>query len=161
MKRRSLPVPVRRATLEDVDALLALEHARFASDRMSRRAFRAAVVSPSRAVIVAAAASRPIASAIVSFRRGSATARLDSIAVARAFSGRGLGGRLLAACEAEARRRGARAMTLEVRRSNRAAVALYEKAGYERLARLADFYEDGAAALVYRKRLRTAARERT
>jgi ribosomal protein S18 acetylase RimI-like enzyme len=44
-------------------------------------------------------------------------------------------------------------MRLEVRPDNRAAVALYRAAGYERFARIERYYEDGAPAERFRKSL--------
>jgi len=45
------------------------------------------------------------------------------------------------------------AFTLEVRADNARAIALYEERGYEKFGTVADYYEDGASALRYRKRL--------
>ena len=95
----------------------------------------------------------PLGSALLFFRRGSALARLYSLATATAARGRGIGKALLQAAEAEARRRGAARLRLEVRRDNAAAVQLYEKHGYHRIAELAAYYDDGADAWRYEKSL--------
>ena len=50
--------------------------------------------------------------------------------VDRAWHGRGLAGRLMAACEAEARNRGARAMWLGVWDRNHRAIGFYAKSGF-------------------------------
>ena len=83
-------------------------------------------------------------------------ARLYSLAVDPQARGLGLA-RSLVAAEAEALRRGAAALTLEVRVDNEAAIRLYEALGYRGLGRRSDYYEDGADALRYEKPL-TAAR---
>lgn len=44
-------------------------------------------------------------------------------------------------------------MRLEAREDNFRALNLYERAGYVRFARVADYYEDGAAALRLEKAL--------
>ena len=49
-------------------------------------------------------------------------------------------------------RAGRTAMTLEVRQDNPAANALYQSAGYRRLAALPAYYEDGAPGWRYIKR---------
>jgi len=56
-------------------------------------------------------------------------------------------GPLREAAEQAARARGASALRLEVREDNAPARGLYERQGYRPLARIADYYEDGATAL--------------
>jgi ribosomal protein S18 acetylase RimI-like enzyme len=145
---------VRTATPADLDALVALELSAFSGDRMSRRQYRRHLASPGAAVLVAEAPGEGLlGSALVFFRKGSARARLYSIATAPAARGRGIGARLLAAAERAARERGCRALRLEVRVDNAAAIALYERAGYRRIGRYAGYYEDGADAWRYEKTL--------
>ncbi len=55
---------------------------------------------------------------------------------------RGLGGRVLAALLAEARRRALSTVTLEVRQSNAAAIALYEKHGFSVVGQRNHFYKN-------------------
>ena len=55
---------------------------------------------------------------------------LDEIVVAREWRGRGLGGALLATAESYCRRRGVRALHLEVEKHRRAAIGLYRKSGF-------------------------------
>ena len=146
-------VRIRPAHARELEALLALEQRCFTGDRLSRRAFRRHLASPRSALIVAERGGVLLGSALVLFRRDSGAARLYSIAVDARARGLGLGARLLAASEREARRRGANAMRLEVRPDNRAAVALYRAAGYEAFARIERYYEDGAPAMRFRKSL--------
>ena len=94
--------------------------------------------------------------AIVLFRPRSVIARLYSIAVAPAMSGRGVGTMLLAAAEAAALARGCRAIRLEVHVTNHAAIARYRKSGYREFGRLRRYYEDGGDALRFEKRLDAA-----
>ena len=86
----------------------------------------------------------------------STLARLYSIATAPAARGRGLGATLLAAAEDAARARNCRALRLEVRVDNTAAIALYERAGYRRIGRYREYYEDGEDAWRYEKALMSA-----
>lgn len=72
---------------------------------------------------------------------------LINIAVAQNFRGRGLGERLLRHVVEYARRNGAREMHLEVRETNAAAIALYEKHGFTVRHRNKNYYRDGTAAL--------------
>jgi ribosomal protein S18 acetylase RimI-like enzyme len=60
---------------------------------------------------------------------------------------------MLAACEAEAARRGAESLILEVRADNARAIALYQERDYVKFDTIPDYYEDGTSALRYEKRL--------
>lgn len=149
---------LRRAVPADLDALVALENASFAYDRMRSRQFRRHLDSPTAAVLVAEDADGLLGSALVFFRERSSLARLYSLATAAAARGRGIGKALLAAAEAGARERGCTRFRLEVRRDNAAAIALYETQGYRRIAALEDYYDDGAAAWRYEKILKAGDR---
>ena len=144
---------IRRAARTDLDALLALEEATFDSDRISRAQWRRHIASPSAAVLVGGRPGHVDAAAVVFYRRGSRRARLYSLAVGAHARGTGLGGALLAAVESDARARGCEVMHLEVRTDNVPAIALYERRGYARTASVPGFYEDGADAWRYAKRL--------
>ncbi|MDQ2952093.1 MAG: GNAT family N-acetyltransferase, partial [Chloroflexota bacterium] len=64
---------------------------------------------------------------------------------------RGLGARLLARAEREARASGSRHMVLLVPRTNRRARAFYERLGYARVGDLASFARPGIAESPYMK----------
>ncbi|MDH4107598.1 MAG: GNAT family N-acetyltransferase [Gammaproteobacteria bacterium] len=59
------------------------------------------------------------------------SAHLEAIAVARQAEGKGVAAALLAACEEDARSRGALSMTLHVFACNRRARAFYDRSGYD------------------------------
>jgi len=67
--------------------------------------------------------------------------------------GRGLGKRLLATIERRLAREGCLRVVLQVHVDNRAAIALYEGAGYERLRLLRNYYQvyDPPHAYLYGK----------
>lgn len=144
---------IRRATIGDLDALVALENASFSTERMSARQLRRHLESLSAELLVATRERRIVGAALVFFRRSSRVARLYSIAVAAGERGGGLGAALLAAAEQAARRRGSRSVRLEVRRDNAAAQRLYERHGYRRFGLHERYYEDGEDALRYEKPL--------
>lgn len=150
---RQSPIRIRTARRADLPALLALEQRAFRSDRLSARQFRHHLRSPSAWFAVAEVGGQLAGNALLFFRRGSRVARLYSIVVAAKARGRGVGAGLLVAAEAAARRRGCRELRLEVRQDNAAAIALYEGAGYQRIAELPDYYEDGAAGWRYARRI--------
>ena len=145
------------ASLDDLDAIEALEAAAFTGDRLSRRSLRAFIRAPRRPLIVARFGDRVAGYALLSARAGGRTARIYSIAVDPAQARRGVGRALLQACERYARAHGLEALRLEVRYDNPAAIALYEKSGVSPVRPLPGYYEDGGAALRFEKRLAPAA----
>lgn len=147
----------RRAAAGDLERLVEIEDAAFDTDRISHRSFRAALASAAAVVLVAEADRRVAGYAFVMFRKNSRHARLYSIARAPEAP-RGCGRALLAAVEAEAIRRGAQTLRLEVREDNAPALALYGATGFRAFGRAEDYYEDGAPALRLEKPLAPAVR---
>ncbi len=150
---------IRPAALTDLESLLALESHSFGSDRLSARSFRHFVRAPTVVLRVVEEGGSIPAYALMAFRKGSTLARLYSIAVAADARGRGLAGALLEDAEEIAAARGAQRLGLEVRDDNPAAIRLYERRGYAFKGLHRNYYEDGADARRYEKRLdRTAFR---
>lgn len=76
---------------------------------------------------------------------------IENIAIAGPIRRRGLGTRLLGEFLDHARARGARAIFLEVRESNRAARALYEKWSFDESGRRPGYYSNPVEdAIIYR-----------
>ena len=149
----ALPPPtVRAATADDVDTLVALENTSFEEDRISRRQFRHLVTRGNAAVLLAEdAEGHLLGDVVLLFNRGTATARLYSIAVDSGARGRGLARVLVEAAEAEAWRRERAWMRLEVRKDNAASIGLFESLGYRRFGEHADYYPDHMDAWRYEK----------
>ncbi len=78
-------------------------------------------------------------------------AELLTLAVLPGARGRGVGGEVLAAALAEAARRGAAAVVLEVAPGNAAARTLYGRAGFLEIGRRPGYYPGGSDALVMRR----------
>jgi ribosomal protein S18 acetylase RimI-like enzyme len=153
-------ITIRKGRPADLDRLIAIENAAFEGDRLTRRSLRAHLTKPTVTLLVAEAKvgnfAQVIGYALVAFRKDSKKARLYSIASDpeyRLGSGRGLGRKLLAACETDAAERGAESLVLEVRADNARAIALYDRRDYVKFGTSPDYYEDGASALRYEKRL--------
>lgn len=145
-------IVIRRAETDDLDALVALEERSFDADRMRRRQYRRHLESDSAQVLVASR-QRLLGSVVVFFRKGSSRARLYSLAIDATARGQGIGARLLEAAVAAASRQRCTAMRLEVRIDNAAAIALYERHGFRRIGRYDRYYQDGADAWRYERRL--------
>jgi ribosomal protein S18 acetylase RimI-like enzyme len=145
---------LRFATPDDLAALKELEDESFTHDRLSTRSIAHAVISKSQAVLLLETAEAEIAgAAIVHYRRRSRRCRLYTLAVRRASSGQGLGTRLLAACEKDARRRGCAEIRLEARTDRASTLRFYEKRGFRRLGLKPRYYEDGGDAFSFCKAL--------
>ncbi|MEQ1938499.1 peptidase C39 family protein [Mesorhizobium sp. CN5-321] len=149
-----MSVEIRKALASDIDDLAAIETAVFPGDRISRRSFRALIERETAEALVAISGDRLAGYAIVLFRKGSGVARLYSIATGPDFGGQGVGRLLLDAAETAAFDHDRLLLRLEVREDNARAIRIYEKAGYRRIGREPDYYEDGATALRYEKTLR-------
>ena len=144
---------IRHAMPADLPALVALERRAFSTDHLSPRQYRHHLGNPAALVLAAVDGTGLLGKAVVFFRKGSDIARLYSIAVDDAARGRGIASVLLHAIERGVRKRGCARLRLEVRQDNPGAIRLYEKLGYRRFAAIAGFYEDGADAWRYEKRL--------
>ena len=84
---------------------------------------------------------------------GGAEADVQTVAVAPHAQGRGVGGVLVRALVSEAARRGASSLLLEVRADNAAAIALYHRHGFVRIAVRRGYYQPaGVDAWVMRLR---------
>jgi ribosomal protein S18 acetylase RimI-like enzyme len=144
---------IRKARLSDVKALTALEEASFRTDRITERQFRYLIGRRTACVLVAERGGELVGAGVTLFRKGADQARLYSIAVSAAARGEGRGRALLRAAEAEACRRGCVYMQSEIRADNAASQALFRSAGYRHFGVTRGFYEDGADALRFDKRL--------
>ncbi|MHA6288573.1 ribosomal protein S18-alanine N-acetyltransferase [Maricaulis sp. CAU 1757] len=139
---------VRPATSEDLDRIDQIEAASFTADRFPRRNLRRMLLA-GRTRFVVADADRGLGGyAALSLRRGSTVARLYSLAIDPASRRQGIGQALLAACRDIARKAGRTCLSLEVRASNKAAISLYQGAGFCLREERKAYYEDGETAWV-------------
>ncbi|MEO6116130.1 MAG: ribosomal protein S18-alanine N-acetyltransferase [Pseudolysinimonas sp.] len=156
---------LRRATLDDLDAIMHLETSTFGSDAWSRGSMRAELGSRHGYYLVAEAASvaerepqHPDA-AIAGYAgllapAGSGQADIQTIAVAPDARRHGLGRALVVALLAEARSRQAAEVFLEVRADNPNAQALYASLGFDQIAVRPQYYQpDGVDAHIMRLEL--------
>lgn len=150
-------ISIGKAALADVPALVLLEQASFSTDKLDARNFRQLLQRGHSDLIVARhrgqEESRLAGYILVLYRANSTRARIYSIAVDMRCRGFGVGEKLLAAGERQARREKRSVMRLEVRPDNVAAIRMYEKHGYTRFGVFTGFYEDGTDALRLEKLL--------
>jgi GNAT superfamily N-acetyltransferase len=100
-----------------------------------------------------AAAPQLIGYVAVLFSKATSMARLYSIAVHPGMQGKGIGNRLMQAAEDAAWEHQRAYMRAEVRKDNKASLAMFERLGYRRIGEWLDYYEDHMDAWRLEKRL--------
>lgn len=139
-------------SLEDVPALLALEKACFGGEAFTDTQLRQMLSARYGLAMGIWEDSLLVGAALLEVLVPEA--ELHSLAVLPGKRRRGLGAALLKSALSAARKRGATEMFLEVRRSNQAAIALYERAGFAALSVRRGYYSHPREdALVMRKRI--------
>ncbi len=131
---------IRPAEMEDMEALLAIEGACFRGERFHRSYIEHLISAEEVDVFVCVVRGAVISSAMVVHYRASELSRLLSLATLPAYRGRGYSRTMLKRAEDLARQNGSRKMGLEVRKSNLAAIGLYEENGYRSIGTLHDFF---------------------
>ncbi len=113
----------------DLDAVLAIEEASF-NNPTTRQWYESELQRPEVCFVFVIRTRQARVAGFCAFWRVVDQIHINNLAIDPAWRRRGLGRRLLAAVLAEAEAMGAPHVTLEVRRSNSAALALYEGAGF-------------------------------
>jgi [ribosomal protein S18]-alanine N-acetyltransferase len=145
---------LRVATLEDLDAIMALETSTFASDAWSTQSMVSEVASEHTYYLFAFDPANP--DAMVGYGgllapENSDDADIQTLAVDPTARRRGLGRMIVVALLAEAAARGAGQVFLEVRADNPSARALYDSLGFEQIAVRENYYQpDGVDAQIMR-----------
>ena len=142
-----------------VEEVVALERALFGETAWSAEAFWSELAAPGRWYVVAQDGDDgPVLGYAGLAATGGDDADVQTVAVAPAAQGRGLGGALVDALVARASARGATAVLLEVRADNERAQRLYAARGFTRIGVRRRYYQPGDVdALVLRRRLGGAA----
>ncbi|MFC6356907.1 ribosomal protein S18-alanine N-acetyltransferase [Luethyella okanaganae] len=145
---------LRRAGVGDLDAIMRLETGIFAADAWSSETMRRDVADPNCYYLVAFPPDEPErveGYAGLLSPRGAVEGDIQTIAVTESVRGRGLGRALMQRLLAEARKRGAREVFLEVRADNPVAQRLYARLGFEEVGVRRGYYQpDGVDAIVMR-----------
>lgn len=133
--------------MEDFEELYILEQVCF-SGSWTREMLRAELENP-----LTAAVYEYVDGKLAAFAFGRVItdeAELFQIGTLPEYRGRGLAKSLLERLHGEMREKGAAVCFLEVRSRNAAAIALYEKSGYERISVRRDYYPDDDAIVMKR-----------
>lgn len=137
---------IRPATLADIPSLIALERRCAGGSHWSEEQYRQAFAAGGgRLVLVAEAISSGNIIGFAGFLVALHVApewELENIAIAPECRRTGWGMKLLSALLAQARETNSQSVFLEVRESNAAARALYEKTGFRQTGRRKGYYSD-------------------
>ncbi|MDQ7878406.1 ribosomal protein S18-alanine N-acetyltransferase [Microbacterium sp. QXD-8] len=132
---------IRRATGDDLAAIMALERASFPTDAWSEAMMRQELDSPHGWYVVDDEAGRLVGYAGLRAVAGAKDADIQTIAIADASRGRGRGRSILRALLEEAARRSVGHVFLEVRADNPVAQALYTSEGFAEIGRKPRYYQ--------------------
>jgi ribosomal-protein-alanine N-acetyltransferase len=151
-------IEVRAATADDATAVAALEESALGSDAWSAGLVAEGVAGrvPTTLYLVATDSAVEPVETLVGYAAASLVAdlaELQRIAVAATHRRTGVASDLLARVEAEARRRHADRLLLEVREDNHVACAFYAARGFTEIDRRPRYYADGTTAVVLHKEL--------
>jgi len=141
---------LRRAGVDDLDAIMAIETATFANDAWSREIMRSELANRHTYYLVALGDGVEGYAGLRS-PFGIGQGDIQTIAVVESARGKGLGRTLMNALLSEARTRGAAEIFLEVRADNPGAQHLYENLGFEQIDLRKKYYQpDGVDAIIMR-----------
>ena len=143
---------LRPATIADLEAIMALERETFPTDAWSAGTMSRELDDPHGHYLVAVSAGDRIDGyAGLLCPSGAEDADIQTVAVSAPARRQGLGRALVTALLAEAARRGARRVFLEVRADNPPAQELYRSLGFAEVGVRRGYYQpDGVDALVMR-----------
>uniref|UniRef100_A0A1M4DZV8 [Ribosomal protein bS18]-alanine N-acetyltransferase n=2 Tax=Nonomuraea gerenzanensis TaxID=93944 RepID=A0A1M4DZV8_9ACTN len=144
---------LRPMTEADLPAVMAIERATFPLDAWSEGMMRGelAEMPRTRHYVVVLVDDEIVAYA--GLAAAGDQADVQTIAVLDKHQGTGLGGAMLTELLAEAARRGAREIFLEVRADNPRAQAVYRHFGFEEIGTRRRYYDDGTDAIMMRRKL--------
>ena len=148
-----MSVFMRRAKVADLDRIMVLERETFEADAWPEDAMRRELESPHAFYLIAVddeaddESARLLGYAGLLAPKGGGQGDIQTIAVAPAIRGIGLGRGLMHALITEARRRHVAEIFLEVRADNPIARALYESLGFEEIGIRRRYYRGGIDAV--------------
>lgn len=150
---------LRRAGVDDLSAIMAIENQTFDADAWAAETMRHELESAHSYYLVAAQLAHPTqidGYGGLMAPSGAEQADIQTLAVAESARRRGLGRTIMLQLITQARQRGATEIFLEVRADNPAAAALYDELGFERIAVRKSYYRpDNVDAIVMRHRVVT------
>lgn len=132
---------IRTAILKDFERIVELEKLCFPKEHAySRRQLKYLLTKANSTVLVESNEGVIRGFLIILYRNGTTVAGIETINVDPSNRHKGIGQRLLAAAEEHLRKKGIRKVRLEVAITNKAALSLYEHAGFHKKMLLRHYY---------------------
>lgn len=142
----SAPLHLAPARRDDLRAIMGLERSGFAEpEQWSERSWSGELLGEGRTVLIARE-HHPVG--VITLQTVDRVADLHRLVVAPAHRRTGVGSALVAAGVRAVRHAGARSVLLEVGYRNEAAIAFYQRLGFEQLAAREHYYGPGRHALI-------------
>ncbi|MGJ6962618.1 ribosomal protein S18-alanine N-acetyltransferase [Streptosporangium sp. G11] len=144
---------LRQMTADDLPAVMEVERKTFPADAWSEGMLRGELNDQPRTRHYVVALVDDEIVGYAGLAAAGDQADVQTIAVLAEWRRSGVGGAMLTELLAEAARRGAVSVFLEVRADNPGAQAVYDRFGFERIGLRRRYYEDGTDAIMMRKDL--------
>ncbi len=144
-------VKVRPATPKDLEGMMRIEELCFGDERFDSETVRAYLARTDAFAIVAVTKDGIVGAAMSTASARLGRGRIGSVAVLEGHRGKGVGKKLLEACETEFRARGITQFLLEVAVDNIDAIKLYEANGYRISDIIGGYYSRGKDAYLMEK----------
>lgn len=144
---------LRQMTAADLPAVMAIERATFPLDAWSEGMLRGELADQPRTRHYVVALLEEEIVGYAGLAAAADQADVQTIAVLEAHQGKGIGSAMLTELLAEAVRRGAIEVFLEVRADNPRARSVYERFGFEEIGVRRRYYDDGTDAIVMKRKL--------
>jgi len=144
---------LRRMTYEDLPSVMEIERKTFPADAWSEGMLRAELDDQPRTRHYVVALADGVIVGYAGLAAAGDQADVQTIAVLAEKQRTGIGSAMLTELLAEAVRRGAQSIFLEVRADNPEAQAVYDRFGFERIGLRRRYHEDGTDAIMMRKDL--------
>jgi ribosomal-protein-alanine acetyltransferase len=142
---------IRIATEADLEQIMLIEKACFASDAWSKSNMKSELLAPHTTYVVAEESISLIGYAGLSKLPTSTSSDIQTIAVSESHRGLGTGRKLMESLLAFAREQKAKEVFLEVREDKLTPQSLYSSLGFRAIDRRENYYQpDGVAAIVMR-----------
>ena len=137
-----MEIEIQDASISNLDALYEIEKQSFKEEAFSKQQI-AYLLTDYNAISLIACAGGELAGFVIGrfdLIRNQTVGHIMTIDVASFYRRKGIGQKLLLEIEALFKQRGVKECRLEVRESNLAAISLYEKLGYKKIAKLEKYY---------------------
>ena len=143
---RNPEISISPADLDDLEVIMIIERSGFpAAEQWSERSWRSELLSEQRTILIARA-QHPVG--VISISTTGELADLHRLVVEPRSRRRGIGADLVRAGLDVVRQLGVRDVILDVGYDNEAAIALYQRLGFEQLSARQDYYGPGQHALI-------------